>query len=91
MSDPYQIHNEDQLRAVIGARVETVKQKIASELDDSMREFIRRSPLIFLSTIDQRGQSDVSPKGDAPGFVKFGANGELLIPDRPGNKISAWF
>lgn len=91
MNGQYLIENETQLRAVIGARNEAVVQKIAPSLDDSMCEFIKRSPLIFLSTIDPRGLADVSPKGDGPGFVKFGADGELLIPDRPGNKLIMGF
>ncbi|MFT5572245.1 MAG: PPOX class probable FMN-dependent enzyme [Cryomorphaceae bacterium] len=56
-----------------------------------MCEFVQRSPLIFLSTIDQRGLADVLPKGDGPGFVKFSTDGDLLIPDRPGNKLIMGF
>ena len=91
MSEGHQIENEAQLRQVIGPRNDAVVQKIAASLDDAMREFVERSPLIFLSTLDQRGQADVSPKGDVAGFVKFGAAGELLIPDRPGNKLILGF
>src|SRR5882762_5226582 len=32
------------------------------------------------------GRCDVSPKGDAPGFVLVVDDRRLLIPDRPGNK-----
>jgi PPOX class probable FMN-dependent enzyme len=91
MNKQYQIEDQSQLRAVIGPRSEAVVQKIAASLDDSMREFIQRSPLMFLSTIDERGLADVSPKGDGPGFVKFAADGGLLIPDRPGNKLVMGF
>lgn len=30
----------------------------------------------------------MSPKGDAPGFVHIEEDGNLLIPDRPGNKLA---
>src|SRR5262249_61001396 len=32
------------------------------------------------------GTCDVSPKGDAPGFVRVLDEHRLVIPDRPGNK-----
>lgn len=87
MNDDYHIQTEDQLESVIGPPIEWIKEKVYKTLDESMIEFIRRSPLMFLSTLDSNGQPDVSPKGDSPGFVHIDANGNLLIPDRPGNRL----
>jgi len=87
MNKDYLIQTEDELERVIGPPIERIREKIYSALDDAMIEFIRRSPLMFLSTLDRRGQADVSPKGDSPGFVKVDTNGDLLIPDRPGNRL----
>ncbi len=87
MNKDYLIQTEDELERVIGPPIERIREKIYSALDDAMIEFIRRSPLMFLATLDSRGQADVSPKGDSPGFVKVDANGNLLIPDRPGNRL----
>ncbi|MFT4519184.1 MAG: PPOX class probable FMN-dependent enzyme [Halioglobus sp.] len=87
MSDNYQVSSVEQLEAIVGAPLDFIKEKIETALDDSMLEFIRRAPLVFLSTLDERGQPDVSPKGDAPGFVHVDGEGNLLIPDRPGNKL----
>ena len=87
MSTEHDITSIEQLEAIIGKPNEMINMKIRSELDDPMREFIARSPLLFLATWDPSGQPDVSPKGDAPGFVQLDAEGRLLIPDRPGNKL----
>lgn len=87
MNDDFLIKNEDELESVIGQPNDFVKLKISSSLDDAMMEFIRRSPLLFFSTIDDRGQVDSSPKGDSPGFVQIDAESNLLIPERPGNKL----
>lgn len=87
MNNDYIITREDQLSALFGEPSDLVKQKISYSLNESMRTFIERSPLIFYSTVDSRGLVDVSPKGDAPGFVHVEEDGSLLIPDRPGNKL----
>ena len=39
-----------------------------------------------MATSDLNGRCDVSPKGDAPGFVHVLDERRLAIPDRPGNK-----
>ena len=91
MNDSFLIECEDDLESIIGEPLEAVKQKLRKSLDDSMMEFIRRSPLIFISTVDDKGQVDISPKGDSPGFVHLDKNNNLLIPDRPGNKLMFGF
>lgn len=88
MKSEYIITKEEQLAEILGDPSELVKQKIGESLNDAMKEFIRRSPLLFYSTIDARSLVDVSPKGDAPGFVRVDEAGDLLIPDRPGNKLA---
>ena len=88
MNSEYVITDETQLTEILGHPSELVKQKVAHSLDDAMKEFVRRSPLLMYSTIDAQGLSDVSPKGDAPGFVQVDDEGKLLIPDRPGNKLA---
>ena len=65
--------------------------KVLSKLNEAMKQFIRRSPLIIISTIDAKGCLDISPKGDPAGFVEVDAGGNLLIPERPGNKLTFGF
>ncbi|MFT6955640.1 MAG: PPOX class probable FMN-dependent enzyme [Halieaceae bacterium] len=87
MNDDFTVKSEGELDTIFGEPHPMVKNKCSDSLSDNMKEFIRRSPLICLSTIDKNGHPDVSPKGDAPGFVQVDEEGNLLIPDRPGNKL----
>ena len=61
-----------------------VKKQIAS-LDVHCRRFIELSPFLILATTDRGYDTDASPRGGEPGFVKVNGNGDLLIPDAPGN------
>jgi PPOX class probable FMN-dependent enzyme len=92
MREPgYQIGDEAALEALIGAPMEFVRAKVLTRLNPAMRQFIHRSPLVLVSTVDAEGRLDVSPKGDPEGFVAIDAEGNLLIPERPGNKLSFGF
>lgn len=61
-----------------------VKKEIAA-LDRHCRGFIALSPFLVLSTCNRAHRLDASPRGGEPGFVKVTAQGQLLIPDAPGN------
>lgn len=91
MESKYIIKNESELESVIGPPMDFVRAKVLTHLDEVMKEFIRRSPLVFISTIDANGRVDISPKGDPCGFVKIDAAGNLLIPERPGNRLTFGF
>src|SRR5207245_1252403 len=73
------ITSVEELEATIGTPMEIVRQKIVDRLDDLMKEFIARSPLIIVATSDADGEIDVSPKGDPAGFVQVDGQGNLLI------------
>lgn len=90
MENKYIIKSESELEAVIGMPM-NVREKIVTQLDELMKQFIRKSPLVFISTMDANGHLDVSPKGDPCGFVKIDEAGNLLIPDRPGNRLTLGF
>src|SRR5688572_18821705 len=87
----HRITEEAALTAIIGEPMDFVRAKICSELNDAMREFIARSPLVFVSTIDAQGMLDVSPKGDPAGFTYIDEEGNLLIPERLGNRLTFGF
>jgi predicted pyridoxine 5'-phosphate oxidase superfamily flavin-nucleotide-binding protein len=55
-------------------------------LDTHHRAFIALSPFLVMASADAQGMTDVSPRGDLPGFVAVLDEHTLLIPDRPGNK-----
>src|SRR5215471_7123903 len=55
-------------------------------LDVHARAFIEHAPFLLMATAGASGRCDVSPKGDAPGFVRVLGDRYLAIPDRPGNR-----
>ena len=79
------ITSESELRTVYGEPNERSKQKVLDHLDPHCRRFIALSPFCVLSTAGADGRADVSPRGDAPGFVAVADEHTLLVPDRPGN------
>ncbi len=60
------------------------KRKGLARLDKHCRAFIAASPLRVIGSSGADG-ADVSPKGDAPGFVAVLDDSTLLVPDRLGN------
>jgi PPOX class probable FMN-dependent enzyme len=91
MTDPHQLTDAAQLNELLGEPLDYVVQKIGSQLDEPGTEFIQRSPLLIMATTDENGGIDTSPKGDAAGFVLVEGPNELLIPDRPGNRLAFGF
>ena len=91
MSDAHRIQNETELREIIPEPNSVIDQKIFDHVDHFAQRFIERTPLIFISTADADGALDVSPKGDAPGFVSIEDPKTLLIPERPGNRLAYGF
>ena len=77
--------NNAELRALYGPPSEIAARKSLLRLDEHCRHFIARSPFLCLSSAAADGTADVSPRGDAPGFVRVLDDHTLLIPDRLGN------
>lgn len=75
-----------ELRALVGEPSELARKKQLDHLDVHCRDFIAHAPFLLLATADAAGHCDVSPKGDAPGFVMVLDERHLVVPDRPGNK-----
>jgi hypothetical protein len=82
------IANDADLRAVIGSPTELVASKISDRLNELTRQFIERSPFVCVATKMPNGGIDVSPRGDPAGFVRILGERELLLPERPGNRIA---
>lgn len=80
------VTSPEALRALVGEPSELVIKKQLPALDHHCRAFIALSPFLLLGTASARGQCDVSPRGDAPGFVLVLDERTLVIPDRPGNR-----
>lgn len=83
--DLHSINDEDKLRGLYGAPMELALLKQLDRLDPHCRNFLAHSPFcVIASTRPGRG-TDVSPRGDAPGFARVLDDYTIAIPDRPGN------
>lgn len=91
MSDQWLVRSEAEVEALIGKPTEIAKVKIFDHVDEYAAAFIARSPLAMLATSDPQGRLEVSPKGDAPGFVTLDGPKTLLLPERPGNRLAFGF
>jgi hypothetical protein len=83
-----QITSIEELRQRMAEPNALTKSKIRDRLDAQARDFIARSPFLLLATQNEDGSLEVSPKGDAPGFVEIESDRSLLVPDRPGNNLA---
>ncbi|MEQ8588040.1 MAG: pyridoxamine 5'-phosphate oxidase family protein [Thalassobaculaceae bacterium] len=79
------LETETALREIYGTPGDLAARKQLDHLDKHARRFIELSPFLVISTQGADGLGDVSPKGDAPGFVAVLDDRTILIPDRPGN------
>jgi uncharacterized protein len=79
------ITTEAELRAIYGEPKRLPARAKAKAINDLCRRFIALSPLVCISSCDRDGHQDVSPRGDAPGFVQVLDATTIAIPDRPGN------
>ncbi|MBB3108199.1 hypothetical protein FHS18_000227 [Paenibacillus phyllosphaerae] len=80
------ITSAEEIRAMIDQPHEAVVMKTVHQIDSHIADFIAKSPLFFLGTSADSGRADVSPRGDAPGFVKVLNERTLAFADRPGNR-----
>ena len=62
-----------------------VRAKQLDRLDAHCSRFIASAPLVIIGSFHPERGQDVSPRGDAPGFVRVLDALHLAIPDRPGN------
>ncbi len=80
------VTSEAELRELVGEPSELVIRKQMDALDGHCRAFIALSPFVLIASADAVGNCDVSPRGDAPGFVLVLDDKTLVIPERPGNR-----
>jgi PPOX class probable FMN-dependent enzyme len=81
----HDVSTTEALRDLYGQPGERAVAKEQARLDEHTRAFIAHSPFLVLGTAGADGRCDVSPKGDAPGFVHVLDDHHLAIPDRLGN------
>ena len=82
------IESLEELRSIVEAPAAGARTLLKERptLDVHSRAFIAHSPFLLMATAGADGHCDVSPKGDAPGFVQVLDERRLAIPERPGNR-----
>lgn len=80
------ISNEQELRSILGFPSDLVRNKVIAFIDKHCSDIIAKSPFLLMSTSDNQGFCDVSPRGDMPGFVMVLDQKHLIIPERLGNR-----
>ena len=85
------VTDAEELRQLLGQPAPLSTAKCLPALDRHARAFIERSPFVLIASSNARGQTDVSPKGDPPGFVRVLDDTTLAIPDRLGNRRADTF
>lgn len=80
------VGSKDELRELVGEPSELARKKVIHFIDENCRDFISKSPFLAISTSDENGFCDVSPRGDEKGFVLVLNERFLVIPERTGNK-----
>ena len=73
-------------KATIRSRLWQGDEPAAGRAGDDPLDLVARSPFVVLSSVDGRGEADVSPKGDPVGFVQVLDERTFAVPDRPGNR-----
>jgi PPOX class probable FMN-dependent enzyme len=79
------ISDESSLRGLYQPAMELALLKQLDHLDPHCRNFLAHSPFCVIASTRPGKGTDVSPRGDAPGFVRVLDDNTLAIPDRPGN------
>lgn len=79
------IETVEELRTLYANPSERARRKQLDHLDRHCRRFVELSPFVLLASSNNTGDTDVSPRGGAPGFAVVEGPRHLLIPDHPGN------
>jgi uncharacterized protein len=79
------VDDEARLRGLYSPPMELSLRKQLDRLDAHCRNFLAHSPLAVIGSTRPGRGTDVSPRGDAPGFARVLDDHTIAIPDRPGN------
>jgi uncharacterized protein len=79
------IGDESSLRSIYAQPMRLAILKQLDRLDGHCRNFLAHSPFVVIGSTRPGRGTDVSPRGDAPGFARVLDDHTIAIPDRPGN------
>jgi PPOX class probable FMN-dependent enzyme len=79
------INSIEELEEIYGLPSGRAKNKSLSELEQHAINFITTSPFMVISSYDENGHCDNSPRGGSPGFVKVIDSKTIAFCDAKGN------
>ncbi len=74
------------LREIVGMPSKQALKKPREALSSEHTDFISRSPFFIVSSCDDNGVCEISPRGDEPGFVQVLDDKAFLFAEKPGNR-----
>jgi len=80
------ISPDPQLQNLYGKPRELVVEAWATQLEETATRFIEHAPLMLLSSVNEAGFADITPRGGAPGFISIVDEKHIAFLDQPGNK-----
>ncbi len=83
-SDLHTVATPEQLAALSGPLTDASIKKETDFVHPLYAQIIAASPFLTMATFGPNGL-DISPRGDAPGFVRLQDPKTLLLPERRGN------
>ena len=78
---------ENRFNKAFGTPSSRATGKLQNVMTETVKEFIVKSPFMVMATSNSAGETDASPKGGMPGFVKVVDDRHIVIPDVAGNKL----
>src|SRR3954447_8650298 len=81
-----EVRDAAELREMLGEVGPAAIAKERTRLHDLDRAWLAASPFCLIATSDAKGNCDVSPKGDPPGFTLVLDDATIALPERPGNR-----
>ncbi|MET0419837.1 MAG: MSMEG_1061 family FMN-dependent PPOX-type flavoprotein [Actinoplanes sp.] len=80
------VPDQETLRHTYELPSEAAVRKQMTELTEQTRRLISCASLVFVASVDARGNCDVSPRGGPAGFVSVLDSRTVAVPDATGNK-----
>lgn len=79
------IESKRKLRQLYALPKARAIEKELPTLDEHAISFIKLSPFVIISTFDEEGKMNISPRGGEAGFVSVLTDNSIIIPDAKGN------
>lgn len=82
----WKIESYSEIRSIEGPT--DTKEPLIPEEIISPKKFLTLSPFLFIKTMNKRGETEISPRGDMKSVALLIDEETLFIPERPGNKVA---